>query len=135
MLTDEQLDSIFLMQHIRARILRHWVPADQAGRDLQVRKKAQADAYIEAGRPTEPFVGEQYNLLEVEAHRKGVTVSALADSITTKATAYDDTIAPSANDIYETFRQQIEDDPTPANYPPIVDRYEAELQQLVTNHA
>ena len=135
MLTDEQNDSIFLMQHIRARILRHWVPADQAGRDLQVRKKAQADAYVKAGRPVEPFVSEQYNLLEVEAHRKQVTVSVLADSVIANASTYDDIVAPCANDIYETFRQKIEADPTPANYPAIVDRFEAELQQLVTDHA
>ena len=46
MLTDAQLDSIFLMQHIRARLMRHWTPADQIGASIYTEKEVQAKAFI-----------------------------------------------------------------------------------------
>jgi len=172
MLTDDQYDSIFLMQHIRARIARHWVPADQVGAQIHADKEAAAR---KSGNAPE-------KLLNSEAARRGITQAAMKIIVIGKVDAYRNDVQPRLNDVYEDYQERIVVEPdteytdwrmdvdaeesaaelvwlelkkTETNperppltaahllllenavlskYPPIVDAYEVEMQQIVADH-
>ncbi len=119
-MTQDQLDSIYLMQHIRARIMRHWAPADQVGATIYATKEA------EAKKPASKYFDE-------EATRTGKTVTELKASIDAKVVLLA-TVLQKADYIYEDYKDRIENEVDETQYPIFVDAYEVEMQQIVTDH-